>query len=95
MGTAPDYVVYHELIMTTKEYMSCVTAVDPKWLAELGPMFFGVKEYYGHRRDRSDISATSTNLLETSIKQAKERQTEMRLQKEKDNQMDVLQRSSL
>lgn len=44
LGTSPDYVVYHELMMTTKEYMHCVTAVDGRWLAELGPMFFSVKE---------------------------------------------------
>lgn len=36
----PDYVVYHELVMTSKEYMNCVTAVEPRWLADLGPMFF-------------------------------------------------------
>lgn len=35
--------VYHELIMTTKEYMQCVTAVDAVWLAEQGPMFYSVK----------------------------------------------------
>lgn len=40
----PDYVVYHELVMTSKEYMQVVTAVDPYWLAELGPMFFSIKE---------------------------------------------------
>ena len=27
-----------------QEYMQCVTAVDGLWLAELGPMFFSVKE---------------------------------------------------
>ena len=26
--------------------MQCVTAVDPWWLAELGPMFFSLKESY-------------------------------------------------
>ncbi|CAH0389215.1 unnamed protein product [Bemisia tabaci] len=44
MGFTPDYVIYHELVMTAKEYMQCVTAVDGHWLAELGPMFFSVKE---------------------------------------------------
>ncbi|KAI9350480.1 P-loop containing nucleoside triphosphate hydrolase protein [Zopfochytrium polystomum] len=43
-GYTPDYIVYHELIMTRKEYMQCVTAVDGQWLAELGPMFFSIKE---------------------------------------------------
>ena len=44
LGYAPDYVVYHEVIMTSREYLHCVTVVDPKWLAELGPMFFEIKE---------------------------------------------------
>ncbi|KAF8390619.1 hypothetical protein HHK36_025146 [Tetracentron sinense] len=44
LGYTPDYVVYHELILTTKEYMQCATSVEPQWLAELGPMFFSVKE---------------------------------------------------
>ena len=43
MGFTPDYIVYHEMVLTKKEYMQCVTAVDPEWLAELGPMFFSVK----------------------------------------------------
>ncbi|CAJ0646876.1 11225_t:CDS:10, partial [Entrophospora sp. SA101] len=44
LGYKPDYIVYHELVMTSKEYMQCVTAVDPYWLAEMGPMFYSVKE---------------------------------------------------
>jgi pre-mRNA-splicing factor ATP-dependent RNA helicase DHX38/PRP16 len=46
LGYTPDYVCYHELISTTKEYMSCVTAVEGEWLAELGPMFFSIKDSY-------------------------------------------------
>lgn len=49
LGFTPDYIVYHELVMTTKEYMQIVTAVDPLWLAEMGPMFFSVKESYKSR----------------------------------------------
>ncbi|KAK6166438.1 hypothetical protein SNE40_023128 [Patella caerulea] len=36
----PDWVVYHELVLTTKEYMREVTAIDPKWLVEFAPKFF-------------------------------------------------------
>ena len=28
----PTYVVYHELILTSKEYMTQVTAIDAYWL---------------------------------------------------------------
>ena len=44
LGHTPEYIVYHELVMTSKEYMQCVTAVEPHWLAEQGPMFFTIKE---------------------------------------------------
>lgn len=43
-GFTPDYVVYHELVLTSKEFMQCVTSVDPYWLAEMGPMFFSIRE---------------------------------------------------
>ena len=36
----PDWVVYHELVLTTREYMREVTAIDPKWLVEFAPNFF-------------------------------------------------------
>ncbi|KAL0905128.1 hypothetical protein M5K25_027307 [Dendrobium thyrsiflorum] len=36
----PDWVIYHELVMTTKEYMREVTIIDPKWLVELAPRFY-------------------------------------------------------
>jgi pre-mRNA-splicing factor ATP-dependent RNA helicase DHX38/PRP16 len=40
LGYLPDYVVYHELVLTSKEYMSIVTSVDAHWLAELGSKFY-------------------------------------------------------
>lgn len=38
----PEWVVYHELVMTSKEYMREITAIDPKWLVEVAPNFFQV-----------------------------------------------------
>lgn len=32
------------LLFSPQEYMQCVTAVDGEWLAELGPMFYSVKQ---------------------------------------------------
>jgi ATP-dependent RNA helicase DHX8/PRP22 len=37
---APEWVVYHELVLTTKEYMREVCAIDPRWLVEVAPHFF-------------------------------------------------------
>tara|TARA_B110000977_G_scaffold173543_1_gene226774 strand:+ start:4236 stop:7760 length:3525 start_codon:yes stop_codon:yes gene_type:complete len=38
----PDWVIYHELVLTSKEYMRECTVIEPKWLAELAPRFFKV-----------------------------------------------------
>lgn len=40
----PDWVVYHELVLTSKEYMREVTAIDARWLPELAPKFFKVAD---------------------------------------------------
>ncbi|KZV26108.1 putative pre-mRNA-splicing factor ATP-dependent RNA helicase [Dorcoceras hygrometricum] len=36
----PDWVIYHELIMTTKVYIRDVTIINPEWLVELAPRLF-------------------------------------------------------
>lgn len=34
MIDTPSHIVYHELILTSKEYMTQVTAIDPYWLGK-------------------------------------------------------------
>jgi len=36
----PEWLIYHELVMTTKEYMRQVMCIEPKWLVELAPQFY-------------------------------------------------------
>eukprot|EP01038_Epipyxis_sp_PR26KG_P008095 gene8095-10964_t len=36
----PEWVIYHELVLTTKEYMRNVLTLDPKWLVELAPKHY-------------------------------------------------------
>ena len=36
----PRWVVYHELVMTTKEYMRTITTVEGKWLMEVAPHYY-------------------------------------------------------
>lgn len=44
-GMTPDYICYHELIHTKREFMSVCTAVEPQWVAEarLGPLLYTMK----------------------------------------------------
>ncbi|KAI1085006.1 P-loop containing nucleoside triphosphate hydrolase protein [Whalleya microplaca] len=37
-----EWVVYHELVLTTREYMRWTTAIEPGWLVEAAPAFFRV-----------------------------------------------------
>lgn len=72
LGYTPDYVCYHELISTTKEYMSCVTAVEGEWLAEAGPMFFSVKESFETMLQKRQKQQTEKQEMERQMKQKDE-----------------------
>ncbi|KAJ9112382.1 hypothetical protein QFC19_000803 [Naganishia cerealis] len=41
---APEWCIYHELILTTKEYMHNITAIEPKWLTQVAPSVFKVAD---------------------------------------------------
>lgn len=41
-GKQAEWVIYHTLVLTTKEYMHCTTSIEPKWLVEAAPTFFKV-----------------------------------------------------
>jgi len=70
MGYTPDYIVYHELVMTSKEYMQCVTAVDGAWLAELGPMFYSIKDASKSRHERNLQEARDQRAMEEEMHRA-------------------------
>jgi len=79
LGYSPDYIVYHELIMTTKEYMRTVTAVDGEWLAEMGPMFFSLKQSYKDRSSRKakdDMYLTQMEKEMRAVQEAKQKKQE-------------------
>lgn len=76
LGFLPDYVVYHELILTSKEYMSTVTSVDPHWLADLGGVFYSVKE--------KGYSAREKRITETEFNRKMEIEAQMAADKKRE-----------
>ncbi|XP_053578026.1 pre-mRNA-splicing factor ATP-dependent RNA helicase DHX16 [Bombina bombina] len=40
----PRYVIYHELVFTTKEYMRQIIEIDSTWLLEVAPHYYKSKE---------------------------------------------------
>ncbi|KAL2152694.1 hypothetical protein VTH82DRAFT_5878 [Thermothelomyces myriococcoides] len=45
MDPPPKVIIYHELVVTSREYVRSVIPVDPKWLSEFG----------GHYYDKKDV----------------------------------------
>ena len=41
---APEWCIYHELILTTRVYCHNVLVIEPKWLVEVAPQFFKVAD---------------------------------------------------
>ncbi|KAI1651805.1 P-loop containing nucleoside triphosphate hydrolase protein [Daldinia loculata] len=74
LGFLPDYVIYHELILTSKEYMSTVTSVDPHWLAELGGVFYSVKEKGYSAREKRITETEFNRKMEIEAKMAEDKQ---------------------
>ncbi|KAA1096237.1 DEAH-box RNA helicase prp16 [Puccinia graminis f. sp. tritici] len=88
LGFLPDYVVYHELILTSKEYMQCVTSVDPYWLAELGPAFFSVREQHFTERERRAADEKFNKQTELQMEMDSDR-------KRKESEMEELRKAKL
>ncbi|EXJ78050.1 adenosinetriphosphatase [Capronia epimyces CBS 606.96] len=90
LGDPPDYVVYHELILTSREYMSCVTAVDPHWLADLGGVFYSLKskEYSG--REKRIIESEFNRKMEIEKQMAEDRAREEKRRQEEEEKERLL-----
>lgn len=51
----PQWVLYHKVVLTSKEYMHGCMAVDPRWLAEMAPRFYAVTDAHTiGKRKRSE-----------------------------------------
>ena len=59
LKSLPDYVVYHELGITTESYMEVVTAVKPEWLVEWAPMLFSFKKSDGNSETQNQTKEES------------------------------------
>uniref|UniRef100_A0AAY5KD00 RNA helicase n=1 Tax=Esox lucius TaxID=8010 RepID=A0AAY5KD00_ESOLU len=59
----PEWVVYHELVLTTKEYMREVTTIDPRWLVEFSPAFFKVSDPTRLSKQKKHVILTLNTVL--------------------------------
>lgn len=86
LGALPAYVVYHELLMTSNEYINVVTAVDPFWLMELNGIFYHIKRRVDET-SCSTSSGTDQDEVDILIEAIKNKNEQVILQLEKDKTM--------
>jgi pre-mRNA-splicing factor ATP-dependent RNA helicase DHX15/PRP43 len=41
----PEFVMYNEFMLTSKNYIRTVTVIDPEWLFEVAPAYFDLDEF--------------------------------------------------
>lgn len=46
----PKYVIYNELVYTTKEFMRNVIEIESDWLTEIAPHYYSEKDILGDQR---------------------------------------------
>ena len=63
--------------------MQCVTAVDGTWLAELGPMFYSVKDANKSRQERRQEAEQHMTTMEEEMRTAEELLKARRLEADK------------
>ncbi|KAK1387310.1 hypothetical protein POM88_015488 [Heracleum sosnowskyi] len=96
LGYTLDYVVSHELILTTKEYMQCATSIEREWLAELGPMFFSVKDSDTSKLEHKKKQKESKSAVEEQMdNMKKDRDEKERRCKEQERQKRARQQQQI
>lgn len=41
----PDWVVYHEFVLTSKNYIRIISEIEPEWLFEVASDYFDLEEF--------------------------------------------------
>eukprot|EP00461_Guttulinopsis_vulgaris_P001468 UN01468 len=45
LNTKPEWVVYNEFVLTTKQYIRTVSAVRGEWLVDIAPSYYNLSQY--------------------------------------------------
>ena len=45
LDSKPDWVLYNEFVLTSRNYIRTVTSIRPEWLFEVAPAYFDLSEF--------------------------------------------------
>lgn len=67
------WVVYHELVLTSKEFMRQVIEIDPKWLVEIAPHYYKQRDVIDTVKIKmpKGKGASTTDLAPSDVAQRK------------------------
>ncbi|CAI4432142.1 CEL_1a_G0014800.mRNA.1.CDS.1 [Saccharomyces cerevisiae] len=79
-GKEYEYVIYHSIVLTSREYMSQVTSIEPQWLLEVAPHFYKAGDAESQSRKKAKIIPLHNKFAKdqnswrlSSIRQSRER----------------------
>ncbi|KAE9964641.1 DEAH-box ATP-dependent RNA helicase prp43 [Venturia inaequalis] len=53
LASDPEWVVYNEFVLTTKNYIRSITSVKAEWLLDIAPMYYNIAEFKNKEIKRS------------------------------------------
>jgi hypothetical protein len=57
----PEWVLYHEFVLTSRNYIRTCTAVEPEWLLELAPQYYDLTDsQFGPCEARTQLERLAT-----------------------------------
>ncbi|CAH2078855.1 unnamed protein product, partial [Thlaspi arvense] len=76
-GASPSkWLVYHELVFTTKEYMRHITEMKPEWLVEIAPHYYKLKDIEDTRPKKTQSSSSSRRSTSSKVDTTKKKTTD-------------------
>ena len=45
LDNKPEWVLYNEFVLTSRNYIRTVTVIRPEWLFEIAPAYFDLSEF--------------------------------------------------
>jgi len=81
----PEWCLYHELVLTSKNYIRTVTEVKGEWLLEIAPSYFNPSKIK-HIETRKELESIERSLIEKKKKQEEQQQKNVKKSRFSDGQ---------
>lgn len=62
---APEWVLYNEFVLTSKNYIRTVTTIKPEWLLEIAPVYYNLAEF-----EKGEIKAALSKIKDNKGRKA-------------------------